>query len=388
MGKQAARMGDTAMTCNDPTDMPVGTVVSTTATVLINKMPAAKKGDQIIGVDTHIVMIPSPGGPVPTPIPHPFMGMIDNGLSTSVKIMGQFAATVDSQATNTPSHIPIGGPSFQKPPSNKAKIIMGSANVFIGNGGGGGGGGSSGGSAKGSEGKTAAVEQAERHYVDIKFEDKGGKPISGLQYKVKGPDNSESTGSLAGGVKQATTEEGNAEVSLHGITQAKWSAKEIETGKAVKIEIKCPGFDDGIQASMEIYMRDTGFADRLLKVIYAEVSGEEVKTEWTFEMDEEFLDIQKKKGKRYSTPTFFYKVRIADSVAQSDILKLKDWVELEFKDKEGKPLKDIEYRATLSNGEVREGKLDGNGKAKLEKVPPGFVKCRLLFEGEDSSANK
>jgi uncharacterized Zn-binding protein involved in type VI secretion len=28
-GKQAARNGDTAMTCNDPTDMPVGTVVAT-----------------------------------------------------------------------------------------------------------------------------------------------------------------------------------------------------------------------------------------------------------------------------------------------------------------------------------------------------------------------
>jgi uncharacterized Zn-binding protein involved in type VI secretion len=34
-GKPAARSGDTAMTCNDPADMPVGQVVSTTATVLV-----------------------------------------------------------------------------------------------------------------------------------------------------------------------------------------------------------------------------------------------------------------------------------------------------------------------------------------------------------------
>ena len=33
--------------------------------------PAAKQGDQITGIDTHIIMIPSPGGPVPTPLPHP-----------------------------------------------------------------------------------------------------------------------------------------------------------------------------------------------------------------------------------------------------------------------------------------------------------------------------
>jgi hypothetical protein len=48
--------------------------------------PAAKQGDQIVATDTHIVMIPSPGGPVPTPLPHPFTGQIDGGLSSDVNI--------------------------------------------------------------------------------------------------------------------------------------------------------------------------------------------------------------------------------------------------------------------------------------------------------------
>jgi uncharacterized Zn-binding protein involved in type VI secretion len=92
--------------------------------------PAAKQGDQIVGVDTHIVMIPSPGGPVPTPLPHPFSGIIDGSLSNDVKIMGMQAATLNSTATNTPPHIPQGGP-FQTPPSNRGTIIMGSATVLI-----------------------------------------------------------------------------------------------------------------------------------------------------------------------------------------------------------------------------------------------------------------
>jgi len=83
-----------------------------------------------MATDTHIIQIPSPGGPVPTPLPHPFTGMIDGGLSQDVKIMGMPAATVDSTATNTPSHIPQGGP-FQTPPSNKATIKMGSPTVKI-----------------------------------------------------------------------------------------------------------------------------------------------------------------------------------------------------------------------------------------------------------------
>lgn len=93
--------------------------------------PAAKEGDQIVATDTHIILIPAAAGAtVPTPLPHPFTGMIDGELSSDVKIMGKPAATVDSTATNTPSHIPQGGP-FQSPPSNKGTIKMGSATVKI-----------------------------------------------------------------------------------------------------------------------------------------------------------------------------------------------------------------------------------------------------------------
>jgi uncharacterized Zn-binding protein involved in type VI secretion len=92
--------------------------------------PAAKQGDQIVATDTHIIMIPTPGGPVPTPLPHPFMGQIDGDLSSDVKIEGKAAAVVGSTATNMPSHIPQGGP-FQKPPANKGKIMLGSNTVLI-----------------------------------------------------------------------------------------------------------------------------------------------------------------------------------------------------------------------------------------------------------------
>jgi len=92
--------------------------------------PAAKQGDQVVGMDTHIVLIPSPGGPVPTPLPHPFNGMIDGGLSSNVSMMGRPAATQGSTADNLPPHVPQGGP-FQKPPTNRATIITGSASVLI-----------------------------------------------------------------------------------------------------------------------------------------------------------------------------------------------------------------------------------------------------------------
>ncbi len=93
---------------------------------------AAKQGDKVVGTDTHVIMVPSPGGPVPTPLPHPFAGTITGGCSTNVTIGGLPAATVGSTATNAPPHVPQGG-SFQLPPTNQGVVVKGSSTVLINN---------------------------------------------------------------------------------------------------------------------------------------------------------------------------------------------------------------------------------------------------------------
>jgi RHS repeat-associated protein len=95
--------------------------------------PGAKKMDQIVSVtpgDVHIIMIPSPGGPVPTPIPHPCASMIKDKVATKVKVMGQPGAVKGSKSKHTPPHIPMGPGPFQKPPKNEGEIITGSSSVF------------------------------------------------------------------------------------------------------------------------------------------------------------------------------------------------------------------------------------------------------------------
>jgi uncharacterized Zn-binding protein involved in type VI secretion len=92
--------------------------------------PAAKQGDQIVGTDIHIVMIPTPGGPVPTPLPSPHTALLDSALSSDVNIEGKPAAVKGSKASNSPPHIPAGGP-FQSSPKNQSEVLMGSATVNI-----------------------------------------------------------------------------------------------------------------------------------------------------------------------------------------------------------------------------------------------------------------
>lgn len=92
--------------------------------------PAAKQNDLIEATDTHLVQMPSGG--TPAPLPHPFAGPLTQNLSRSVFINGQAAATIGSEALNTPPHTPTPpGLSFVTQPTNRATVMTGSDTVFI-----------------------------------------------------------------------------------------------------------------------------------------------------------------------------------------------------------------------------------------------------------------
>lgn len=95
--------------------------------------PAARQTDQVVGTDIHIVLVPSPGGPVPTPLPHPFSGTLQANLVPTVLVNGLPAATAGSIAVNTVPHLPTPpGTSFTIPPTNQGTVQTGSPTVLIG----------------------------------------------------------------------------------------------------------------------------------------------------------------------------------------------------------------------------------------------------------------
>jgi uncharacterized Zn-binding protein involved in type VI secretion len=87
--------------------------------------------DAVLGTDIHIVLVPSPTGTVPTPTPHPFIGRLIAGLSANVTINGLPAAMLGSIAVMNSPHVPIGGPSFARPPSNRGRVLAGSPLVLV-----------------------------------------------------------------------------------------------------------------------------------------------------------------------------------------------------------------------------------------------------------------
>lgn len=97
---------------------------------------AAKHFDPLVGVDTHIILIPSPAGPIPTPLPHPYIGMVLDPfdyvpkLGATVYVNGLPRGQAGTNGQALPPHIPMGGP-FAKPPTNESEIFMGSATVLF-----------------------------------------------------------------------------------------------------------------------------------------------------------------------------------------------------------------------------------------------------------------
>jgi uncharacterized Zn-binding protein involved in type VI secretion len=93
--------------------------------------PAARQNDPVVGTDIHILLVPSPGGPVPTPTPLPFSGQLTSGLSTDVYLNGRPAAVQGSVAQNLPPHLPPPGTSFSRPPTNQGRVVIGSPTVLV-----------------------------------------------------------------------------------------------------------------------------------------------------------------------------------------------------------------------------------------------------------------
>ena len=85
-------------------------------------LPANKHMDQIVGIDIHITLKPSPAGPIPTPLPYPFIGMVMDPMDyvpfVGAKVMVNKKPRGNASTAGMlgcVKHIPMGGPLQMMP---------------------------------------------------------------------------------------------------------------------------------------------------------------------------------------------------------------------------------------------------------------------------------
>ena len=344
----AARMGDS---CGHG-----GTIVAGCPTVLIGGMPAARVGDM------HVCPMVTPGTP---PIPH-VGGPVSPPGSPTVLIGGMPAARMGDMAICT------------GPPDS---IMLGCMTVMIGEAGSGsasgGGAGSSGAasaqvSAKNAVAGSPEVSTKEKNWIEFKIVDKAGNPVSGVDYKLTDTEKKESFSKVKtdGRITRDALKEGNAELILKKLFNAKWSKDLVKPGDKVELNVESEGLDDGEQVTFSIWKKDIKKADSQLKSFDAEIKGNKAKAEWEIPASEE---LHKGTGSEdFSSPQYYFTVLCnPDLTARSGILFIEDTIEIELKDEEGNVLGNEEFVLYLPDGKIISDKLDSSGYKKIEKVPAG-----------------
>ena len=89
----------------------------------------AVDGDKVMGMDTHIMVVPSGNGTTTDPLPHPFTGKFKDKLAKDVTIKDKASALKDSIARHDDSmHLQLPGTiKFQNNPKKEGKVTGGTS---------------------------------------------------------------------------------------------------------------------------------------------------------------------------------------------------------------------------------------------------------------------
>jgi hypothetical protein len=210
--------------------------------------------------------------------------------------------------------------------------------------------------------------------------------MSGLSYEFTAVDGSSEKGTLTQhGIirRDGFRDAGECTVKLFSVINAKWSQNSARVGDLVELSADVEGYENGTKAVFEIWEMDIDGRDDFITKLSATVQDGKVESEWTYEYVEdtdEATEEDEKKG--YSSPEYYFLVKIKDSTARSDMLEFKDWIEIKLIDEDDDPVANEEYILYLPNGEVRRGELDANGYSKEENIPPG--KCQIGFPNQSN----
>jgi hypothetical protein len=129
--------------------------------------------------------------------------------------------------------------------------------------------------------------------------------------------------------------------------------------------------------------------DKLIAVFDSEkINGDKASASWIY-VTPEHSRAPNFAGEAYSSPDYFFTAAVAGINKRSEMLGASADIEIVLKDMRDKPIPNEDYILRLSNGEIRKGKLDGDGYALETKVPARgavveFPGLKIIIEEDEN----
>lgn len=290
----------------------------------------AVEGDKVVGMDTHIMVVPSGNGTATVPLPHPFMGKLADKLSKDVKIKDKSCATKDSVAKHDDSmHMQLPGTiKFQNNPKKEGKVTGGtSSKVKI-------------------NGKEAAVIGSQVSTCnDMGMQNNSTVIAMGASIPMPAIINPANTEEWERGQEEKEKKEPK-------FSEVKWASTGCEEGEEVELTANVQDIADGNMVTLQVFPEGKGPEDSIPVIRFPlTVKGGSVSAKWSYRGNQNEMPPE-------SNPRFVFSAHCA----WCNFEKSSNSLEVKLRRPE---ITSVEWRD--ENGEsISKGKLDGKVYLHIE----------------------
>lgn len=275
----------------------------------------AAQDDRVMGMDVHIMVIPSGPSTTTAPLPHPFMGKLDDGLSDDVSIGDKKAALKGSKAKHDDSmHLQLPGTiKFQNNPKKEGEVTGGTSPTVKING-----------------KETAVIGSLVTTCNDIGARNNSTVIAAGAGMPMPAIINPSNTEAF----ERERKEQENREPKLSSV---KWSAESVEEGEEAELTASVQDIADGNMVSLLVFPEGKGPEDSVpIASFQRTVKGGSLSVKWSYRANRSGMPPEK-------NPRFVFTAHCAwcSFGKSSNALEVKlirpEITKAEWWDKDGKP---------------------------------------------------
>jgi len=165
------------------------------------------------------------------------------------------------------------------------------------------------------------------------------------------------------------------------VTGMKWSASEARRGDILSLTANVEGLRDNTEVMLVVYEHDADGAHDQITELPATVKDRKIEVKWEYQYHEDTDEVLTQEElepaeREYNPPEYFFTVKVEDAEYGRDdqasgLLTFKDYIDLEFLERDGTPRKNEKYKITFADDSEKEGNLDDEGRARIDDIPPG-----------------